>query len=304
MLSVKPWRAEAVVRLGGGIFICVFAGSLLRELLARPGGAPKGGVGFFLLEMVALILLAASLFLLRKPWTFENLTSRVLPLMICFYAAVILGFWAEKLAGKSVEPSAVQVMLVNTLSFHGAALVLIVLFVRQHQTHWREVWGFSNHWPHALLFGAVVAFIFFPIGYGLQKVSLVFMQHIPPHPIQPEEQKAVHALRVASSWGDRLALGAVTIFLAPPVEEMLFRGILYPTIKQRGFPRLALWGSSLLFAVMHVQLDTLMPLFVLSVFLTVLYEKTDNLLAPITAHAMFNGMGLLNLYLQQKSMGG
>src|SRR5262245_4079912 len=205
MLSVKPWRAEAVVRLGAGIFICVFAGSLLRELLARPWGAARGGLGFLLLEDVALALLAASLFLLRKPWTFENLTSRVLPLMICFYVAVFLGFWADKLAGKSVEPSAVQVMLVNTLSFHGAALVLVALFVRQHQAHWREAWGFSNHWPHALLFGAIVAFIFFPIGYGLQKVSLVFMQHMPSHPIQPEEQQAVHALRIASSWVDRLA---------------------------------------------------------------------------------------------------
>src|SRR5216117_3566647 len=110
MLSVKPWRAEAVVRLGVGIFICVFAGSLLRELLPGAGGAGKGDVGFFLLAGTALVLLGASLFLVRKPWTFENLTRRVLRLMICFYAAVVLGFWAEKLAGKSVGASAVRGM--------------------------------------------------------------------------------------------------------------------------------------------------------------------------------------------------
>jgi len=303
MLSVKPWRAEAVVRLGAAIFICVFAGSLVRDLLPRAGGAARGGVGFFLLAGAALLLLGAALFLVRKPWTFENLTSRVLRLMICFYAAVVLGFCAEKLAGKSVEPGAVQGMLVTTLSFQGSALVLIALFVRQHQARWNEAWGFSHHWPQALLFGVLVAFIFFPIGWGLQYVSLQFLQHVPPHPIQPEEQPAIHALRIAGSPVDRLALGAVTLLLAPPAEEMLFRGVLHPAIKQRGFPRLALWGTSLLFAAMHVQLDTFMPLFIFSVFLTVLYEKTDNLLAPITAHALFNGMGLLNLYLQQKQMG-
>jgi membrane protease YdiL (CAAX protease family) len=307
MLSVKPWRAEAVVRLGAGIFICFCGGLLVRDLLPHAGGAAKVGFGFLLLVWTALFLLGASLFLLRKPWTHENLTGRALRLMICFYAAVVLGFCAEKLAGKSVEGSAVQTMLVSGLSFQGAALLLIALFVRQHPVRWNEAWGFSNHWPQAVLLGAAVACIFFPIGWFLQRVSWQLMQHVPPHPIQPGEQDAVHALRIASSWADRVALGVVTIFLAPPAEEMLFRGILYPAIKQRGFPRLALWVTSLVFAAMHVtqleHLDKFVPLFVLSVFLTVLYEKTDNLLAPITAHALFNGMGLLNLYLQQRSMG-
>ena len=33
-----------------------------------------------------------------------------------------------------------------------------------------------------------------------------------------------------------------------------------------------------------------LPLFVLALALTWLYEKTDNLLAPITAHALFNAV--------------
>ena len=48
--------------------------------------------------------------------------------------------------------------------------------------------------------------------------------------------------------------------LAPVAEELLFRGILYPAIKQAGFPRLALWGTSLLFAAMHMNLVTFVPL--------------------------------------------
>jgi membrane protease YdiL (CAAX protease family) len=77
---------------------------------------------------------------------------------------------------------------------------------------------------------------------------------------------------------------------------MLFRGIVYPTVKQAGFPRLALWGSAFLFAACHVNLVTFVPLVVLALALTFIYERTDNLWAPITAHALFNAMNFIILY--------
>src|SRR5207245_8117127 len=125
----------------------------------------------------------------------------------------------------------------------------------------------------------------------------------PHHPLKVKEQQAVHALRVASSWFDRLALGLAAIVLAPLAEEMIFRGILYPALKQWGFRRLALWSTSLLFAAVHLNLATFVPLLVLSLILTLLYEKMDNLLAPITAHALFNGFNFLMLYLVEKQLG-
>jgi membrane protease YdiL (CAAX protease family) len=90
------------------------------------------------------------------------------------------------------------------------------------------------------------------------------------------------------------------VLLAPVAEEVLFRGILYPAIKQMGRPRLALWGTSLLFAAVHMNVVTFVPLAVLALVLTVLYERTNNLLAPITAHVLFNALnfGML-LVLQQ-----
>jgi uncharacterized protein len=76
----------------------------------------------------------------------------------------------------------------------------------------------------------------------------------------------------------------------PVAEEMLFRGLLYPTVKEIGYPRLAWWGSALLFAVAHANLVALIPLIWVALALTWLYEKTDNLLAPVVAHALFNGV--------------
>jgi hypothetical protein len=103
------------------------------------------------------------------------------------------------------------------------------------------------------------------------------------------------------SWPGRITLGAAAVLLAPPAEEILFRGVLYPAIKQAGFPRLALWVSTLLFAAVHGNVPTFVPLAVLALVLTALYEHTNNLLAPITAHAVFNAVGLVWMLLFERT---
>ena len=82
--------------------------------------------------------------------------------------------------------------------------------------------------------------------------------------------------------------GAIAIFVAPPAEELFFRGLLYPTLKQLGLPRLAFWGTAILFGLAHLNLMALIPLIFVAIMLTLLYEETDNLLAPIIAHSFFN----------------
>ena len=71
------------------------------------------------------------------------------------------------------------------------------------------------------------------------------------------------------------------------------RGVFYPLIKQAGYPRIAVWGSSLLFAAIHVNLATFLPLTLLAVVFVWLYERTQTLLAPIIAHALFNGVNFI-----------
>ena len=64
-----------------------------------------------------------------------------------------------------------------------------------------------------------------------------------------------------------------------------------------------LWGTSLLFAAVHMNLVTFVPLATLAVVLTMLYERTDNLLAPITAHVLFNALNFATLLVLQQTGG-
>jgi membrane protease YdiL (CAAX protease family) len=105
----------------------------------------------------------------------------------------------------------------------------------------------------------------------------------------PVAQPMVEALeKTGLSLPEKALMGLLAVFLAPLAEEMIFRGILYPTIKQVGYPRTALWVTSLLFGAIHFNLIAFVPLTLFSVLLISIYERTGSLWASITAHSLFN----------------
>jgi membrane protease YdiL (CAAX protease family) len=106
--------------------------------------------------------------------------------------------------------------------------------------------------------------------------------------IEAKAQAAIETLRTTHSPAQVLLVGITAILLAPVAEEVLFRGILYPSIKQAGFPQLALWGSAVIFAATHANLMTFVPLTFFAIAQCLLYERTANLAAPIAAHSLFN----------------
>ena len=193
------------------------------------------------------------------------------------------------------SPDGFGAVLLGTLGFQGAAWLLIWFFLRQHQAGWREALGFRGpQLPRALLMAALVVIILLPVALGLQQVSAVVLTKLG---WQPQEQMAVTLLVGTKSWGMRVYLGVFAVVLAPVAEEFIFRGMLYPFVKQLGWPRLAWLGVSFAFALIHDDATTFVPLFALALALTWLYEKTDNLLAPIAAHSLFNGANLVLLCL-------
>jgi membrane protease YdiL (CAAX protease family) len=303
MLSPKPWNTPAVVRLIVSVFLSVLLGSILvAGLQYHP---EKAHATLFYIEFGgALFFLLASLLLVVLPWNLERFLLRLVVLVIFFY----VGFFLAALVGKHAGTTAVSPrhMLVGVLGFQGAALIWVGLFVREHNVSWRDAFGFNQHLARALLLGVIAACLFMPVGRFLQIASTSAIEwagkRAPRLGLKPEPQQAVQTMEAAVTWRSRLALGLVTILLVPLAEELLFRGILYPWIKGAGFPRVAWWGTAVLFAAMHANLPTFVPLIVLALILTMLYEVTGNLLTSITAHAVFNGIGFAQLmWLQEQA---
>ena len=92
----------------------------------------------------------------------------------------------------------------------------------------------------------------------------------------------------------------MAVIVAPIGEEILFRGILYPAIKQNGYPKVAAVGTAFLFGLFHLNLLTFVALTFVGFALIYIYEHTDNLLAPIIAHAFFNGVNVSMILVTSK----
>lgn len=192
------------------------------------------------------------------------------------------------------SPNSVGTVLLLTLSFQGATWPLIWIFLRWHQTTWRDAFGLRNQrLARALLAALVVAMVLLPVVLVLQAGSVALLKALG---WPQEEEAAVRLLAGAQSPGLRVYLGFFAVVLAPVAEEFIFRGMLYPFVKQLGWPRVALFGVSFLFAAIHWDVSAFVSLFALALALTWLYEFTDNLLAPIVAHSLFNTVNLVILW--------
>ncbi len=95
----------------------------------------------------------------------------------------------------------------------------------------------------------------------------------------------------------------VIVFIAPLIEETLFRGFLQSFIRKHLGSKQAILITALCFSFFHFSPDQGLgnipivgSLFVLALFLGFIYEKQGSLFASISLHSMFNAISILNLY--------
>ncbi len=83
---------------------------------------------------------------------------------------------------------------------------------------------------------------------------------------------------------------AAAVLAAPLYEETVFRGILYPVIRQFTGRAFGLAFSALVFAAVHLHVTSLAPMFLLGIFLCLAYDFTRCLWVPMAIHACFNAI--------------
>ncbi|MBV9672568.1 MAG: CPBP family intramembrane metalloprotease [Verrucomicrobia bacterium] len=98
----------------------------------------------------------------------------------------------------------------------------------------------------------------------------------------------------------RIPLIFLAVVVAPLAEEFVFRGYIYGVLKKYFGPIASLVFTSTLFAVIHLHIPSLLPLFVLACVLTLSYELSGSLLVPMTMHALFNAITLVGVALGLK----
>ena len=95
-----------------------------------------------------------------------------------------------------------------------------------------------------------------------------------------------------------LMLAVLAVLGAPIIEEMVFRGIIFNALRTRTGMIASTIVSAGLFSAMHLSVVNFIPLMMVGAVFAIAYTRTKNLWTSMTAHAVFNGIGVAGVLLQ------
>ena len=106
-----------------------------------------------------------------------------------------------------------------------------------------------------------------------------------------------------SSVGELVSALVVVAILPAFAEELLFRGMLQTQLARAvKNSHVSIWLTAILFSAFHLQFFGFVPRMLLGALFGYLYYWSGNLLMPMFAHFINNGLSVLGLYLNQKGI--
>ncbi|MBI9050221.1 MAG: CPBP family intramembrane metalloprotease [Anaerolineaceae bacterium] len=167
-------------------------------------------------------------------------------------------------------------------------LMLPVWFftIHKYKITWREV-GFREFSPKYILLGFGLMFIYLIFNAIFSMLVLI--------PLGKTIQGDLFAQLAKIDWSVWLWLGGA--FAAPLAEEVFFRGFIFGGLKNPLGWKWAAVISGLLFALMHMNLTTLLPAFVIGFLFAFLYHKSNSIWPGIIIHTTNNLMAFFAVSL-------
>lgn len=197
--------------------------------------------------------------------------------LLAVAAALLIGPRLAELTGPGV--------LVASVWFYGVVAIWIALEFPRAGLDWRRLFG-PRLEPRRLAESAFAAGLHLLFSGNAFIALLVIVSVFSPAFVQAQLD---HPERLAGGL-DKMPpwfLAPLTVLVAPIVEELMFRGLLFHRFARRWGVRRAALVTSAIFAVMHLNP---VGIFALGLLLTVLYLKTGSLWAPIACHALNNAV--------------
>jgi len=171
--------------------------------------------------------------------------------------------------------------------------LLAVLWWYRHYSFWPTpsyfglLWGdFKEHWKTGVLWGLGLK----ALPTLLTVLAMVVVAMFTPIGEVPGNNPLPSVGMVNLEWGIlAFAIGIV----APIVEEIIYRGLIYPLLRQRYGVKVGIVFSSLLFGLMHGFSFVGLFAMLAGVGFAVLYERTGSLAPCIIAHSVGNLASIL-----------
>ena len=198
--------------------------------------------------------------------------------------------WLQWMGWNQAVPEAIQAAGGAAAIMGGTTLFVVVLLGGEGRNAFRLLGLAERRVPSRVAIGISAMLMAVPVIWLVGLFTILLTGKVPAR--QPLIESASHL-----STEGFLVVAVIAVVVAPITEEILFRGLIYPTLRRYLGPLGAISVSAGAFAVLHVHLPTLAPLFVIGFVLAYLYERTGSLTASIAAHAANNLHTMLLVYL-------
>lgn len=180
-------------------------------------------------------------------------------------------------------------LFVGTLVQAMIMVLAVVFLTRRKGATVKDLGLVRPHVKNGILLGLAGGLA---LGIGVVGVGALISMITGPPPPQDVER-----LLAGLKSGKDILLPFISVsILAPISEELYFRGMAYPVIRNRFGPVLAMVISATFFGALHFDLYRLIPITIGGTVLAYFYEKTGSLLTSMVAHSTWNTFMLLLMY--------
>ncbi|MFZ3373605.1 MAG: CPBP family glutamic-type intramembrane protease [Desulfitobacteriaceae bacterium] len=201
--------------------------------------------------------------------------------IVILYALLILGtIW---LAG--TLPNEKVLIYANGFFTQLSFIALILSLKKIRKWSWSDLGlrsvSFKKKWSQILQLYLLTLFI-----------NLIYALYLYQHGFTPPSTDVYTKLLGDTTWLTYLLNLLLAVVLAPLVEETLFRGIIYGSLRTYLGKWTAAALSAALFSALHLQAYGFFPRLVLGLVLVHLYEQNRSLFPSMTFHALNNLIAL------------
>jgi membrane protease YdiL (CAAX protease family) len=183
-----------------------------------------------------------------------------------------------------------KVQLVEKTEIYVTSIIAIIVFFVFNELFFLVVLMYLgmyfkeeiNLFKTTKIIDSIIKFIIF--------IPLLFLISFIVQYVLPEYKQQEIVLNFKSSLFEDKVILIHVLVIAPIVEEVIFRGYMYRILKSRIPIIFAMIISSTLFSLIHFNVLSYILLFVLSIFLTYIYERDGSIICPIIIHSLFNLM--------------
>jgi hypothetical protein len=216
--------------------------------------------------------------------------------LIELFIFIIINFsGAAEFVSRLDDTSYLRTLTVFGLYLLQTAGILLPLWYFAIRKYDLGIYAFNFRWigTFKTIMWVIVSYVFY-IGFSVFVIVLFYNLGIGAFGFEPQQP-------IFEIFGDNVfgfvSAFIVAIIIAPLVEEIYFRGFILQTLAKKIGP---VWGillTALIFAAVHFQFQSIMPLLILSVILNVLYLRTNSIWPGIIFHIFNNSIAFALTYL-------